>query len=65
MSINGEFVRLSRISGSATTLKAAAETNRHSYGFEIDRGIYRKAKDIMLSSTQISLPLDQMQGVIK
>lgn len=48
------------VSGSATTLKAAAETNRHSYGFEIDRGIYRKAKDIMLSSIQVSMPLDQM-----
>lgn len=48
------------VAGSATTLKAAAETNRHSYGFEIDRGIYRKAKDIMLSSIQISMPLDQL-----
>lgn len=48
------------VAGSATTLKAAAETNRHSYGFEIDRFIYRKAKDIMLSSIQVSMPLDQM-----
>jgi len=48
------------VSGSATTLKAAAETNRHSYGFEIDRGIYRKAKDIMLSSIQTSMQLDQI-----
>lgn len=48
------------VAGSGSTLKAAAETNRHSYGFEIDRFIYRKAKDIMLSSIQMSLPLDRM-----
>ena len=48
------------VAGSGTTLKAAAEINRHSYGFEVDRGIYRKAKDEMLSSIQVGLLLDQM-----
>lgn len=47
--------------GSGTTLKAAAETNRHSYGFEIDRNFYRKSKDIMLSSIQLSFTLNQME----
>lgn len=49
------------VAGSGTTLKAAAEMNRHAYGFEVDRFIYKKAKDIMLSSIQISFPLDQME----
>lgn len=48
------------VAGSGTTLKAAAETNRHSYGFEIDRFIYKDAKNIMLSSIQTSMSLDQM-----
>ncbi len=48
------------VAGSGTTLKAAAEMNRHSYGFEIDRFVYKKAKEIMLSSIQVSLPLDQL-----
>lgn len=51
------------VAGSASTLKAAAETNRHSYGFEIDRFIYRKAKDVMLSSIQRSFLLDQMEVI--
>lgn len=48
------------VAGSGTTLKAAAEINRHGYGFEVDRGIYRKAKDEMLNSIQVGLLLDQM-----
>lgn len=47
--------------GSGTTLKAAAETNRHSYGFEIDKNFYKKAKETMLSSIQLSFTLNQMQ----
>ena len=35
--------------GSATTLRAAYEINRNSYGFEIDRNFYKKAKEEMLS----------------
>jgi len=48
------------VAGSGTTLKAAAETNRHSYGFEIDRFIFKDAKDIMLHSIQTSFLLDQV-----
>jgi len=40
--------------GSGTTLKAAAELNRHSYGFEVDRNFYRDAKDKMLSTIQLN-----------
>lgn len=35
--------------GSGTTLRAAAELNRNSYGFEISRDFYNKAKDQMLN----------------
>lgn len=48
------------VAGSGTTLKAAAETNRHAYGFEIDRNFYKKSKEVMLSSIQVSMSLDQM-----
>lgn len=48
--------------GSGTTLKAAAELNRHSYGFEIDRNFYKLAKEKMLSSIQVSFLLGQ-QGI--
>ena len=41
--------------GSGTTLRAAAELNRHSYGFEIDKKIYRQAKEIILSNIQPNL----------
>lgn len=34
--------------GSGTTLRAASELGRHSYGFEIDRNFYQKAKNEML-----------------
>ena len=34
--------------GSASTLRAAALLNRHSYGFEISKDIYKKAKEEML-----------------
>lgn len=47
------------VAGSGTTLKAAAETNRHSYGFEIDRNFYRLSKEKMLSSMQMSLLVGQ------
>lgn len=40
--------------GSGTTLKAAAELNRHSYGFEVDRNFYKDAKEKMLSTIQMS-----------
>lgn len=34
--------------GSGTTLRACMELNRHSYGFEIDRTFYERAKNEML-----------------
>lgn len=43
------------VAGSGTTLKAASEMNRHSYGFEIDRRFYKVAKEKMLSQIQTSL----------
>ena len=47
--------------GSATTLKAAAETNRHAYGFEIDKKFYTLAKTKTLNTIQTSLLLDQVE----
>lgn len=41
--------------GSGSTLKAAVETNRHAYGFEIKKDMYREANDKMLSSIQMSM----------
>lgn len=38
--------------GSGTTLKAAAEMNRNSYGFEIDRNFYNLAQNKMLNQIQ-------------
>lgn len=35
--------------GSGTTLRAAYELGRHSYGFEVSREFYRKAKEEMLN----------------
>ena len=32
------------VAGSGTTLKAAAEMNRHAYGFEVDKKFYNKAQ---------------------
>ena len=43
------------VAGSGVTLKAAAETNRNSYGFEVDRNFYREAKEKMLKNIQYSL----------
>lgn len=41
--------------GSGTTLRAAAELNRHSYGFEIDKKFYKEAQEKMLKDIQIQL----------
>lgn len=43
------------VAGSATSLRAAMEINRNSYGFEIDKKFYNEAKEKMLDKTQISL----------
>lgn len=49
------------VAGSGTTLKAAAELNRHAYGFEIDKKFYKEACEQMLSSIQVSLSFEQLQ----
>lgn len=36
------------VCGSGTTLRAAAELGRSSYGFEVNTDFYKKARDIML-----------------
>lgn len=43
--------------GSASTLRAAAELNRNSYGFEIKKDMYAKAQQEMLSNIPVTLEL--------
>jgi len=43
------------VAGSGTTLRAASELNRHSYGFEIDRFVYKNAKEKILKNIQMGL----------
>ena len=43
-----EAVVIDPCCGSGSTLRAACELGRSSYGFEIDRTFYQKAKDEML-----------------
>lgn len=43
------------VAGSSTTLRAASELNRNSYGFEIDKKFYKEAKEKMLSNLQVSV----------
>lgn len=46
------------VAGSASTLRAAAELNRNSYGFEIKKDFYNLAKAEMLSSIPMAIPID-------
>jgi len=39
------------VAGSGTTLIAAFETNRNSYGFEVDRNFYQSAKKMIEKQT--------------
>lgn len=43
------------VAGSGSTLRAAKELNRSSYGFEVDKKFYEEAKNKMLVETQGSL----------
>lgn len=43
--------------GSGSTLRACAELNRNSYGFEIKKDFYNKSKELMLSISQQSMNL--------
>jgi len=45
--------------GSGTTLRAAYELGRNSYGFEVDRQFYESAKEKMLAP---ALPADRAEG---
>lgn len=45
------------VAGSGSTLRAAAELNRNSYGFEIKKDFYKSAKEKMLSDVAITLKL--------
>ena len=44
--------------GSGSTLRAAKELDRHSYGFEIDREFFQKATEQMLATTTPSPPCE-------
>lgn len=46
------------VAGSGTTLRAAYETGRNSYGFEIEREFYKQAKEVMLKDLQMPLLID-------
>lgn len=41
------------VAGSGTTLRAASELNRNSYGFEIDKKFYKESKNEMLCKIKI------------
>lgn len=47
--------------GSGTTLRAAMELGRNSYGFEIDRQFYRLAKEKMLDDANIQMTFDLLE----
>ena len=42
------------------TLRAARDLNRNSYGFEIDRNYYKRAKEEMLAETDKQLVFNGM-----
>jgi len=46
------------VAGSGSTLRAAAELGRNSYGFEIKKDFYKLAKEKMLSSIPIPILMD-------
>jgi len=47
------------VAGSGTTLRAAQELSRHSYGFEIDKNFYKLAQEQMLNEMQVGFQFEQ------
>lgn len=45
------------VAGSGTTLRASMELNRDSYGFEITKSIYNRAKNEMLQNVNVQLSI--------
>ncbi len=41
------------VAGSGTTLRAAYEIGRNSYGFEVDRNFYTKSRELMLPQREL------------
>lgn len=50
--------------GSGATLRACMELNRNSYGFEISKEFYRRAKEEMLSYTDNQISITAFPGVM-
>lgn len=52
------------VAGSGSTLRAAAELGRNSYGFEVSKEIYKKAQEQMLANInyQNTLSFDKTEG---
>ena len=48
--------------GSGSTLRAAAELGRRSFGFEIKKEFYDKARAMMLNSFQPTFDFDLVKG---
>jgi len=55
----GEVV-IDPVAGSGSTLRAAAELNRNSYGFEIKKDFFKLANEQMLSAIPIAMRLDAL-----
>lgn len=55
---DAEDVVIDPVAGSGTTLRAAAETNRSAYGFEIKKKFYKAAQEKMLKYFQVSFLYD-------
>ena len=49
------------VAGSASTLRACAELNRHCYGFEIKKNFYNLAREKMISDDILNGILDDGQ----
>lgn len=50
------------VAGSGTTLRAAYELGRHSYGFEVDKNFYNQAKEKMLSNLPQDMQISLFTG---